>query len=161
MYVSLVSDRKLIDFRVVLMAILRMWSGLRYSKDAIMMYDFTFWFPCVMIFSCLEVDFAIMCASIPIFWPTVKAAWSHITVTQEVIVTSEARHKDVHTVFLEMRTHETASLKSHESTNVLVPGENMNGKCSYVDRRRDLGMLRISNRPRTDRVSWGGTPLSG
>ncbi|KNG51584.1 hypothetical protein TW65_91070 [Stemphylium lycopersici] len=76
---------------VVLMAVLRLWSTFKHSQSAVQSFDFTWWYPEVLIISCLEIDFAIMCASMPIFWPTVIANWSHIFVTNEVRVTSHER----------------------------------------------------------------------
>lgn len=69
--ISLVGSAvKLTASSVVLMAILRLWSGLEYNNRGILMYDYTFWLPkvrtsvseaCmradhlqVLIFSCLE-----------------------------------------------------------------------------------------------------------
>jgi hypothetical protein len=105
-------DACLTVYRVILMAILRLWSGLKYN-NTVMMYDFTWWMPEVLIFSNLEVDFAIMCASMPIFWPSVMAAWTEIFVTQEVTVVHDRRSRfiDPRTVPLEL-SHK----KSHEST---------------------------------------------
>ncbi|CAN9083987.1 hypothetical protein CC77DRAFT_570393 [Alternaria alternata] len=79
---------------VVLMAILRLWSTFKHSQSKTQSFDFTWWYPEVLIISCLEVDFAIMCASMPIFWPTVIANWSHIFVTNEVRVTHHQRLAD-------------------------------------------------------------------
>ncbi|KAG9193102.1 hypothetical protein G6011_03137 [Alternaria panax] len=79
---------------VVLMAILRLWSTFKHNQSVIQSFDFTWWYPEVLIISCLEVDFAIMCASMPIFWPTVVANWSHIFVTNEVRVTHHERLAD-------------------------------------------------------------------
>lgn len=45
----------------------------------------------MLIISCLEVDFAIMCASMPIFWPTVIANFNAIFVTKEVHITHQDR----------------------------------------------------------------------
>jgi hypothetical protein len=73
------------------MAILRLWSVFKHSQSAASSFDFTYWYPEVLIISCLEVDFAIMCASMPIFWPTVVANWSHIFVTKEVRVSHHER----------------------------------------------------------------------
>lgn len=36
---------ELTDLSVVLMAILRLWSGLEYNDRGILMYDYTFWLP--------------------------------------------------------------------------------------------------------------------
>ncbi|EAT78609.1 hypothetical protein HBI56_172300 [Parastagonospora nodorum] len=97
---------------VLLFAILRLWSGLKYN-NTLVMYDFTWWISEVLIFSCLEIDFAIMCASMPIFWPSVKAAWTRIYVTQEVTVVHDRRSH-----FIDPRTvqMELSQRKSHEST---------------------------------------------
>ncbi|KAJ4367768.1 hypothetical protein N0V86_009890 [Didymella sp. IMI 355093] len=150
-----------VGFLVVLMALLRLWSGLKYNNRGVMMYDYSYWLPEVLIFSCLEVDFAIISASIPIFWPAVKAAWNQITVTKEVIVTSESRYDDAHLNDLNMDVERTVSLKSEKSTEGLVCGENMAGKSFYVDTRpAPSKMLQIPSRAKMTRVSWGGTPLN-
>jgi hypothetical protein len=73
------------------MAVLRLWSVFKHSQSAVQSFDFTWWYPEVLIISCLEVDFAIMCASMPIFWPTVVASWSHIFVTNEVHISHHER----------------------------------------------------------------------
>lgn len=130
------------------MAILRLWSGLRYSNHGVLMYDYTYWFPCVMLFSCLEVDFAIMCASIPIFWPTVKAVWNQITVTKEVIVTSESRYQNTQAEYLEMHTDDTASLDSQGSKSGLIAEESMEGKSFYIHSRSDTRTLPYPESPR-------------
>lgn len=151
--------KQLILQSVVLMAVLRLWSGLKYNNRGILMYDYTFWLPEVLLFGCLEVDFAIVCASMPIFWPTMKAAWSHITITKEVIITSEPRSVDADGYDLGTDIERTASLKSHTSTDGLVVGESMEGKSFYLDpvpRQRALQNLPLAQKTR---VSWGGTPL--
>ncbi|KAF1923477.1 uncharacterized protein M421DRAFT_326036 [Didymella exigua CBS 183.55] len=151
-----------VGFLVVLMAILRLWSGLKYNNRDVLMYDYTYWLPGVLIFSCLEVDFAIMCASIPIFWPAVKAAWSQITVTKEVIVISESRYEDAHSDVLELGMERTVSLKSNKSTEGLVAIGNMDRKSSYIDTQpAESKMLQIPPLAQTTRMSWGGTPLNG
>jgi len=101
------------------MAILRLWSGLKYNSTTTM-YDFTWWWPEVLIFSCLEVNFAIMCASMPIFWPTVMAAWTQISVTHEVTVTHDRNSRYVEHGTYPMELQRTVSTKSHESTEGLT-----------------------------------------
>ncbi|KAL6710174.1 hypothetical protein ACN47E_009965 [Coniothyrium glycines] len=103
---------------VVLMAVLRLWSTLKHSQSAIQSFDFTFWYPEVLIISCLEVDFAIMSASMPIFWPTVIASWTDIFVTNEVRVTHHQRLDDDNRDNFEM--NRTNSMKSTVSTSVLT-----------------------------------------
>jgi hypothetical protein len=113
-----------------------------------------------VLITCLEVDFAIICASIPIFWPAVKAAWNQITVTKEVIVISESRYEDVHPDNLELGAERTVSLNSKISTEGLVAGENMDGKSSYIDARSAQSKtLRMPLVAQVLRKSWGGTPL--
>lgn len=47
-----------------------------------------------MIMSSLEIDFAIICASIPIFWPVIVSSLPQIFVTKEVRVTHHQRVPD-------------------------------------------------------------------
>ncbi|KAF3007729.1 hypothetical protein E8E13_009793 [Curvularia kusanoi] len=116
----------LMGFIVVLMSALRLWSGMRYNNRGYAMYDFTFWWPEVALFGCLEVDFAIICASIPIFWPTMMAAWTQITVTHEVIVTSESHpYTDHEAKDMELNRIVPESLKRQDSTEGLVDCERM------------------------------------
>lgn len=75
------------------------------------------WYPEVLIISSLEVSFAIMCASMPIFWPTVMISWGHIFVTNEVRVTSHERLGSVSQEAYELKR--TESVKSNESTRIL------------------------------------------
>lgn len=82
------------NFSVVLMSILRLFSSITHKPDDIDSMDFTWWYPLTLIFSCLEVDFAIICASIPIFWPVIVASLPQIFVTKEVIVTHHKRFSD-------------------------------------------------------------------
>ncbi|KAF2631046.1 hypothetical protein BU25DRAFT_333936 [Macroventuria anomochaeta] len=104
---------------VVLMAILRLWSTFKHSSDAIKSFDFTWWYPEVLIISCLEVDFAIMCASMPIFWPTVVANFNAIFVTKEVHITHQDRVQD----FEMGRPTSLKSTASQEGLTKLPSGE--------------------------------------
>lgn len=50
------------------------------------------WYGCVSILlSAVEVDLAVVCASIPVFWPILEAAGLQVFITKEVRVTSEER----------------------------------------------------------------------
>ena len=62
--------------------------------------------------ACLEIDLAIMCASVPIFWPVIEAKFSHIFVTHEVRITEHQRLDD-HGIGYELE--HTGSLKSQRS----------------------------------------------
>ena len=48
--------------------------------------DFTWWAPISIVLSCLEIDLAITCASIPIFWPVIQKSLSAIFVSHEIEV---------------------------------------------------------------------------
>jgi hypothetical protein len=76
------------------------------------------WYPEVVIISFIEVSFAIMCASMPIFWPTVVASWGHIFITNEVRVTSHERLDSVTQEHIELRRAST--VKSVDSTKGLT-----------------------------------------
>ncbi|KAJ4351736.1 uncharacterized protein N0V89_007079 [Didymosphaeria variabile] len=79
---------------VLLMSILRLWTTIRHNKYDASSLDFTWWYPLTMILASLEIDFAIICASIPIFWPLIATALPQIFVTQEVRVTHHRRLPD-------------------------------------------------------------------
>ncbi|KAH9881821.1 hypothetical protein J1614_000992 [Plenodomus biglobosus] len=116
---------------VVMMAVLRLWSTFKHSVDMEQGFDFTWWYPEVLIISCLEVDFAIMCASMPIFWPTVVASLGQIFVTNEVRVTHHQRLVDDSRDNFEMGR--SNSLKSNTSTQGLTRIGTGEHKPYYMD----------------------------
>jgi hypothetical protein len=115
---------------VILMAMLRLWSGLKYNNQ-MTMFDFTWWLPEVLIFSCLEVDFAIMCASMPIFWPSVMAAWTEIFVTQEVTVVHDRRSRYIDVDELDLQLDRIDSKKSQDSAIGLTQASAGPGKSFF------------------------------
>lgn len=46
--------------------------------------DFTWWAPISIVLSCLEIDLAIICASMPIFWPAIHKSLSAIFVSHQI-----------------------------------------------------------------------------
>jgi len=96
------------------MSILRLWTTFRQRFDDPMTMDFTWWYPTPLTIACIEIDFAIICASIPIFWPVMVASLPQIFVTQEVHVTHHQRIDD-----FEM-DHRHTSLKSNNSQEGLT-----------------------------------------
>jgi hypothetical protein len=74
------------------MAVLRLWTAAKHKNNDPNSVDFTWWYPLTMIFSCLEVDFAIMCASMPIFWPVIVASLNGVFITKEVHVVAHSRY---------------------------------------------------------------------
>ncbi|PVH94605.1 hypothetical protein DM02DRAFT_477858, partial [Periconia macrospinosa] len=112
---------------VVLMAILRLWSIARHDEKDMISFDFPWWFPQALIFSSLEVDFAIITASIPIFWPVIIASMPQIFVTQEIHVTTHSRLDDTN----QFEMGRPQSLKSNASTEGLT--RLATGKMDYND----------------------------
>ncbi|KAK8159713.1 hypothetical protein IWX90DRAFT_308600 [Phyllosticta citrichinensis] len=81
--------------------------------------DPTFYAPPGLILSALEVDFAILCASIPVFWPAIsKLGFGRIFVVNEVVVQTQQRLRG-----MSSSQFETDSEK----------GETKNGSYSYKD----------------------------
>ncbi|KAF2471759.1 uncharacterized protein BDR25DRAFT_367608 [Lindgomyces ingoldianus] len=78
--------------------------------------DFTWWTPVSVILSCLEIDLAIICASMPIFWPVLEKSFSHIFVTHEVHITEHRRLNETGLEYeldhAESRSERAGSLKS-------------------------------------------------
>ncbi|CAI6342283.1 unnamed protein product [Periconia digitata] len=114
---------------VVLMAILRLWSVARHDAAGIQSFDFPWWFPLTLIFSALEVDFAIITASIPIFWPVIVRSLPQIFVTQEIHVTHHSRLTDNGNDFEMGRPQSLKSNNSQEGLTCVATG----GKTDYND----------------------------
>lgn len=113
------------------MAVLRLWTAIRQKANVSTGMDFTWWYPLTLMFSFLEMDFAIICASIPIFWPVIVASLPEIFVTQEVRVTHHQRIPESGGMDFEMeRPH---SLKSHTSQEGLTK-DTVLCKTDYGDR---------------------------
>lgn len=113
-------------------------------------FDFTWWYPEVLILSCLEIDFAIMCASMPIFWPTVAASFGQIFVTNEVRVTHHQRLDDNSRDNFEM--NRPNSLKSTASTQGLTRVGTGDQKGFYADDfqtalGRSIGVTQVEVQP--------------
>ncbi|EKG17225.1 hypothetical protein MPH_05560 [Macrophomina phaseolina MS6] len=77
---------------VVAISIARLASIVETRAGTYPVADPTWLAPTSVILSCLEVDVAILCASIPIFWPLISAlTFGKIFVVDEVIVQTESR----------------------------------------------------------------------
>lgn len=57
--------------------------------------DFTWWAPMSILLSCLEINLAIICASMPVFWPVIEKSVTAIFVTHEVQITEHRRLDDI------------------------------------------------------------------
>ncbi|KAF2635614.1 hypothetical protein P280DRAFT_411315 [Massarina eburnea CBS 473.64] len=81
---------------VVTLAAARVVSLCIKRAGTVPIFDPTFATPTVYIFSVLEINVAIMCASIPIFWPLVAALTSNkILIVNEIEIRSERRSEHI------------------------------------------------------------------
>lgn len=118
---------------VLLMSILRLWTAVRHAGEPLTeSLDFTWWYPLTMIISSLEIDFAIITASIPIFWPVIVDSLPHIFVTKEVRVTHHQRLPDGTGPEFELsRTYTSKSIGGDSQENLTNFEENV--KTDYTD----------------------------
>ncbi|KAF2642350.1 hypothetical protein P280DRAFT_467718 [Massarina eburnea CBS 473.64] len=79
---------------VVMTSIWRLYSIVLNRAATLPYIDFTWWAPITLILSCLEINLAIMCASMPVFWPHIEKSFTAIFVTREVHVTEHRRLDD-------------------------------------------------------------------
>lgn len=101
------------------MSILRLWTAVRHNSHETASLDFSWWYPLTMIFSSLEIDFAIITASIPVFWPLITNALPEIFVTREVRVTHHQRLPDSNGAQYEMnRTYSVKSIGGDSQDNL-------------------------------------------
>lgn len=108
------------------MAILRLWAIARFDRgEKKLAFDFSWWFPLKFIFSALEIDFAIITASIPIFWPVITRSLPQIFVTQEVHVTHHSNN--------DFEMGRPQSLKSNNSQEGLTSVMTARAKNNFTD----------------------------
>ncbi|KAH3917075.1 hypothetical protein HBI56_122630 [Parastagonospora nodorum] len=106
--------------------------------------DFTWWSPIMIVLSCLEIDLAIICASMPIFWPIIEKSLAAIFVSYEVDVTEE-RVQDEYGLAYELEHTKSAGQQSLRS----VSGTSMEG----------LTMTTEEDTNRVPKFSVGRDPL--
>ena len=78
-------------FRTFFTSAWRLYTIVATSAATYPTIDFTFLSPLSIILSALEIDLAICCASMPIFWPVVLETWGRIFVETEVRVSVHQR----------------------------------------------------------------------
>jgi hypothetical protein len=98
----------------------------------------------MVVLSCLEIDLAIICASMPIFWPIIEKSLSAIFVSYEVNVTEE-RVQDDYGLAYELEHTKSAGQQSLRS----VSGTSMEG----------LTMTREEDGNKAPKFSVGPDPL--
>lgn len=81
-------------FRVVFTSVWRLYGIVLHRAATSPYIDFTWWTPISITLSCLEIDLAIMCASMPVFWPVLEKSLAAIFVTREVHITHNERLDD-------------------------------------------------------------------
>ena len=122
-YCYLRFERLLTLISVVLISVGRLYSIVEHSAGLSPYPDFTWWTPISIILSCLEIDLAIVCASMPIFWPVIQKSLSAIFVSHEIQVV-ETRIDD-HGLAYELehtktRGHQSLRSSSGTSTHELT-----------------------------------------
>jgi hypothetical protein len=111
-------DLMLTPGRVVIMSVWRLLTIVQHGAALHPYPDFTWWAPSSIILSCLEIDLAIICASVPIFWPVIQKSFTAIFVSFEVEIKEQHVEDDLGLAYrLEhMQSNGRESLKSNSST---------------------------------------------
>ncbi|KAF2645529.1 hypothetical protein P280DRAFT_503661 [Massarina eburnea CBS 473.64] len=117
---------------VVLMAIIRLWAITSHRGDGTSRLDFTWWYPLIMILSSIEIDFAIITASVPIFWPVIISSLPQIFVTHEVHITRHERIPEDANGAGDFEMDRPSSPKSNNSQEGLT-WKQANSKTDYND----------------------------
>ncbi|KAI0136474.1 hypothetical protein BJ170DRAFT_13574 [Xylariales sp. AK1849] len=105
---------------VIMLAIWRLATIIQHQTGTWPTRDPTWYAPISLILGVLEVDFAAICASIPIFWPVLEQQWGSIFITQEIKVTHEDRYDDhFSTANHHNRTGSETELKRVESNRTV------------------------------------------
>ncbi|KAL1641285.1 hypothetical protein SLS58_006187 [Diplodia intermedia] len=120
--------------------------------------DPTWLAPTSIVLSCLEVDIAVLCASIPIFWPLISAlTFGKIFVVDEVIVRTEERERqrpDTPGSETELRTYQSRTSGRH------TPDASKHYKDPFVvDHVRPIGTDSLVNNSHTVNVEHTTVPL--
>jgi hypothetical protein len=118
------------------MSILRVWTTIRRNQNSFASLDFTWWFSLTLIISAIELDFAIICASIPIFWPQLTVYLAQIFVTNEVHVTHHSRLDDDESNArgMDFEMDGGRSWKTNSEENLTRVASLGNGKTDYTNR---------------------------
>ncbi|ORY65963.1 uncharacterized protein BCR38DRAFT_456638 [Pseudomassariella vexata] len=106
---------------VICIAIWRLATIIKHQAATWPIWDPTWYAPISIILAMLEIDTAAVCASVPIFWPSLSNQVSKIFVTQEIKITRETRyaHADEESQLTQSqhsRMGSEADLKRQEST---------------------------------------------
>ncbi|KAF2004880.1 hypothetical protein P154DRAFT_21289 [Amniculicola lignicola CBS 123094] len=80
---------------VVFTSVWRLYTIIEHRAATKPYIDFTWWAPTSILLSCLEIDLAVICASMPVFWPVLEKSFSQIFVTYEVKITEHRRYDNI------------------------------------------------------------------
>ena len=83
---------------VVVLSTYRLVTIIEHKSGTYPVLDPSWYAPISIILGAVEVDIASMCASVPVFWPLLRAQLGGIFVTKEIEITHEDRHN-----YFEMR----------------------------------------------------------
>jgi hypothetical protein len=103
----------------------------------------------MIILSCLEIDLAIICASMPIFWPIIEKSLASIFVSYEVDVTTEHVPDDYGLAY-ELEHTKSAGQHSLRSTS----GTSMEGLTKDDDGETNVPKFSIGPDPLDDVVGF-------
>jgi hypothetical protein len=103
------------------MSIWRLYSIIQHGAGLYPYPDFTWWAPVSFILSCLEIDLAIFCASVPIFWPVIQKSISAIFVSYEVKI-EEQRIEDGHGLAYTLEHMKSSGPESLRSSSASIYG---------------------------------------
>lgn len=85
---------KLTYYRANVVSVWRLVSVIEHHAATWPTFDPT-WYGCVsIVLGAVEVDMAVICASVPVFWPVLKSGGFQILITREVQVTSRLMSND-------------------------------------------------------------------
>ena len=73
-------------------------------------FDPMWYAPVSIVLAAVEVDTAMLCASVPVFWPVLRDGWGKIFVTKEVNVSHERRIMVASSDDLELRRTRSSSV---------------------------------------------------
>ncbi|KAJ4378512.1 hypothetical protein N0V86_006218 [Didymella sp. IMI 355093] len=103
---------------VVMISVWRLQSIVQHKAGLSPYPDFTWWTPISIILSCLEIDLAIMCASMPIFWPVIQRSFSAIFVSHQIEIVETRAEGVGYTYELEhTKTRGAQSVRSSSGTS--------------------------------------------
>ena len=98
-----------------MISIWRLYSIVQHQAALAPYPDFTWWTPTSIVLTCLEIDLAIISASMPIFWPVIEKSFEAIFISHEIQVV-ETRVEN-HGLAYELEHTKTAHRRGSSTTS--------------------------------------------